>query len=149
MQVDGEWFAVGILRDISARKKTEQRIAWLARNDVLTGLPSRSVFVEELQQAILLDPRGERHFAVFYLDLDRFKDVNDTLGHPVGDLLLKGVAERLKTSLRDNDKIARFGGDEFAILATELSDPTDAGIVAGKLLAALALPFHINGNEVH
>ena len=149
MQVNGEWCAVGILRDISSRKIAEQRIAWLARNDVLTGLPNRTVFVDELQSAIALRRRKSTgHFAVYYLDLDHFKDINDTLGHPAGDLLLKGVAERLKNTMRETDIVARFGGDEFAILATELSDPTDAGIVAGKLLSALAQPFLINGGEV-
>ncbi|HTQ95722.1 MAG TPA: diguanylate cyclase, partial [Candidatus Acidoferrum sp.] len=139
MQVDGEWCAVGILRDISARKAAEQRIAWLARNDVLTGLPNRTVFVNELQSAIgVLRRKSAGHFAVYYLDLDHFKDINDTLGHAAGDLLLKGVAERLKNTMRETDIVARFGGDEFAILATELNDPTDAGIVAGKLLSALA-----------
>lgn len=149
MQVDGEWRAVGILRDISSRKTAEQRIAWLARNDVLTGLSNRTVFVDELQSAIAVGRRKPAgHFAVYYLDLDHFKDINDTLGHPAGDLLLKGVAERLTNTMRETDIVARFGGDEFAILATELSDPTDAGIVAGKLLSAMAQPFLINGGEI-
>jgi len=149
MQVDGEWCAVGVLRDISARKQTEQRIAWLARTDVLTELPNRKVFVDELQEAIERSRRSEKSFAVYYLDLDHFKDVNDTLGHPAGDLLLKQVAGRLKSAIRETDKVARFGGDEFAILATEFSDPTDAGIVATKIISAMKRPFRINGAEVH
>lgn len=149
MQIDGEWCAVGILRDISVRRETEQRLNWLARHDAVTALPNRTVFVDELQHAIARSQRTEGHFAAYYLDLDHFKDVNDTLGHPAGDLLLKAVAERLKKTIRETDKVARFGGDEFAVLATELADPTDAGIVASKLLSAMSEPFLINGAEVH
>ena len=149
MRVDGEWYAVGLIRDVSARKDAEQRLAWLARNDALTGLLNRSVFIEELQQAMHRQQHGDKALAVFYLDLDHFKDVNDTFGHPSGDLLLKAVSERLKDAVRDTDRIARLGGDEFAILTCELEQPTDAGIVAEKLLRAMARPFKIEGEEVY
>jgi diguanylate cyclase (GGDEF)-like protein/PAS domain S-box-containing protein len=147
--MQGKWCAIGILRDISRRKEAETKILWLARNDVLTGLPNRTVFVEEVEQALIRYRRSGERFAVFYLDLDHFKDVNDTLGHPVGDLLLREAAERLRSTLRNIDTIARFGGDEFAILATQLTELTDAGILAGKLVAAMAKPFLIGGTEIH
>jgi diguanylate cyclase (GGDEF)-like protein/PAS domain S-box-containing protein len=149
MTIGGQWRAVGILRDVTVRRRTEQRVSWLARHDVLTGLPNRTVFLDEIRQSIDRSRRSNKQFAVYYLDLDHFKDVNDTLGHPAGDLLLQAVAERLKKSIRNTDRIARFGGDEFAILANELTEPTDAGIVAGKILDAMSAPFFINNDEVH
>jgi diguanylate cyclase (GGDEF)-like protein/PAS domain S-box-containing protein len=149
MQMQGGWLAIGIVRDISARKEAEQRIVWLARHDALTGLPNRSAFASEIEQAIVRYRRSGERFAVFYLDLDRFKEVNDTLGHPAGDLLLKSVAGRLRSNIRDSDMVGRFGGDEFAILATNLVHPTDAGILAGKLVEAMARPFSIDGTELH
>ncbi|MBA3914441.1 MAG: EAL domain-containing protein [Acidobacteriales bacterium] len=149
MRIEGEWCAVGIVRDITARKQAEQRMVWLARNDVLTALPNRTAFVEEIQQAIEHYRREQTGFAVCYLDLDHFKDINDTLGHAAGDLLLKHLAERLRNTLRETDRVARFGGDEFAVLMTNLSDPTDGGIVAEKILSVTNQPFFINGAEVH
>ena len=141
-------YLLSTLDDISERKQNEERILQLARLDTLTGLPNRAVFAVSVQQAIARARRGGRGFAVLYLDLDHFKDINDTLGHPVGDALLKLVAERLKTNVRQMDTVARFGGDEFAILETDIGEPTDAGLLAGKILAALAAPFHIDGNEI-
>ncbi len=149
MKLGRNWCAVGILRDVSSRKQNEQQIAWLARNDLLTELPNRGVFVEEVREALLRRSRSGRPFAVLYLDVDHFKDVNDTLGHLVGDSLLKGVAERLRMALRAGDRVARFGGDEFAILTTELRDKGDASVLAAKLLTVLSQPFFINGYEVH
>lgn len=149
LQIDGEWCAIGILRDISSRREAERRLITLARSDGLTGLPNRVVFVEDLQHAILRSRRSQSCLAVFYLDLDHFKDVNDTLGHPAGDLLLQFVGERLRKTVRETDTVARFGGDEFAILATELMHPTDAGILAEKLLDEMARPFFIEGHQVH
>ncbi len=148
-QVAAEWCAIGILRDITARREAEQRIVWLARHDGLTSLPNRAVFISEIEQAILRYRRWGERFAVFYLDLDHFKDVNDTLGHRTGDLLLKQAAERLRGAIRNSDLIARFGGDEFAILTPQLSDATDAGILASKLVAEMSRPFLIAGSEVH
>ena len=149
MQIEGQWSAIGIVRDISARKEAEQRIVWLARHDALTGLPNRSVFVDEIEQALARYRRSGERFAVFYLDIDRFKEVNDTLGHLAGDLVLKQVAGRLRSTIRDIDTVARFGGDEFAILATDLAHPADAGILAGKLVEAMAKPFTVEGTHIH
>jgi diguanylate cyclase (GGDEF)-like protein/PAS domain S-box-containing protein len=149
MRIQEGWSAIGIVRDISARKEAQQRIMWLARHDSLTGLANRSVFVDEIEQALARYRRSGERFAVFYLDIDHFKEVNDTLGHPAGDLLLKQVSGRLRSTIRDIDTVARFGGDEFAILATDLTRPTDAGILASKLVEAMARPFAIEGTQLH
>jgi diguanylate cyclase (GGDEF)-like protein len=148
VRVDGERQAVGILRDITARKQTEQQIVEMARSDSLTGLASRRAFVDALQQEISRGHRGGNGFAVLYLDLDHFKDVNDTLGHPVGDMLLQAVAVRLRASVRVGDVIARFGGDEFAVIGVDIGEPSGAAILAGQLLEALSVPFQIEGNEI-
>ena len=124
------------VRDISERKQTEDRIALMARDDALTGLPNRRVFVEVLQQTIARAQRHGGSFAILILDVDHLKDVNDTLGHPVGDLLLVAIAERLKASVRVIDTIARFGGDKFAIILTGICDPVDAALVSDRLLDA-------------
>ena len=110
-------------RDITSRKQADDKIAYLARYDGLTGLVNRGVFVEALKLAIARSQRGAKGLAVLYLDLDHFKDVNDTLGHPVGDLLLQAVAERLRANVRVIDIVARFGGDEFAIILTDIQEP--------------------------
>ena len=116
----------GIIIDITERKIAEEQIALLARTDGLTGLANRTTFVDRLRQTLAATKRGANPFAVLYLDVDHFKDVNDTLGHPVGDILLKEIAERLKANTRDEDVVARLGGDEFAILQTDVTDPTRA-----------------------
>ncbi len=139
----------GLLFDITERKAAEERIAQLARTDPLTGLANRSTFVERLKQLFAAFQRGGGRFALLYLDIDRFKDINDTLGHPVGDRLLVIIGERLKNTIRDVDLVGRVGGDEFAVLQTDLEDTADAGGLAAKLRAAVAEPVHIGGNEVH
>jgi diguanylate cyclase (GGDEF)-like protein len=136
------------LRDISERKQVATQILQMARHDGLTGLANRAVFMEAVQQAIARAKRGGKDFAVLYLDLDRFKDVNDTLGHPVGDELLKAVAERLRSSAREIDTVARFGGDEFAVIAADIGEPADAAILAEALIASLSAPFSIEGNDI-
>jgi diguanylate cyclase (GGDEF)-like protein/PAS domain S-box-containing protein len=139
------WF----FRDITERKRVEALALRMARYDVLTGLANRAVFVEALQHAIATAKRGEKGFAVLYLDLDHFKDVNDTLGHPVGDELLKSVADRLRANTRETDTVARFGGDEFAIMVADTHDVTDAAILAEKLASVFAIPFSIHGSDIH
>ena len=138
----------GIIIDITERKAAEEKITLLARTDGLTGLANRATFTERLSQAFAAAQRGALGFAILYLDLDKFKPVNDTFGHPVGDLLLQQVARRLTTCTRESDLVARLGGDEFAILQGETTEPANAGALAAKIQATLALPFSVNGNEI-
>ena len=148
MRLGAEWHAVAMLRDISQRKLLEEELLRLARHDVLTGLPNRAVFVEALELAIAQAGRNGKTFALFYLDLDHFKDVNDTLGHPIGDLLLQAVAQRLKAAIRKTDTVARFGGDEFALINANIEEPTDAVELAEKVLKTLSEPFSVQGNDI-
>jgi diguanylate cyclase (GGDEF)-like protein/PAS domain S-box-containing protein len=139
----------GIVIDITERKAAEEKITQLARTDSLTGLANRATFTERLAQAFAAAQRGALGFAILYLDLDKFKPVNDSFGHPAGDMLLQQVARRLKDCTRESDLVARLGGDEFAILQGEVTEPANAGTLAAKIQAALALPFLISGNEVN
>lgn len=140
---------IGIARDISGHKTTEAALREQALRDQLTGLPNRPAFLERLQEAFAASRRGGEGFAVLYIDVDLFKDVNDTLGHVAGDRLLQLVAVRLRNGVRGSDFVARFGGDEFAILQTGLRDPADAGVLAMALTKSVADPFEIDGNTVH
>ncbi len=135
--------------DVNGRKAAEAALRAQARHDQLTGLPNRSAFLESLQEAFASSRRGAAAFAVLYLDLDGFKDVNDTLGHVEGDRLLQTVAARLQSNVRKSDVIARFGGDEFAILRTGPKDPSDAGVLAGEMTKCVSVPYQLDGNEVH
>jgi diguanylate cyclase (GGDEF)-like protein/PAS domain S-box-containing protein len=138
----------GILIDITERKTAEEQISRLARNDALTGLANRATFMERLRQMFAAAKRGASAFAVLYLDLDRFKPVNDTLGHPVGDRLLQEVAQRLRECTRETDLVARLGGDEFAILQGDLAEAANASDLAAKLLEAIGKPFVIDGHGI-
>jgi diguanylate cyclase (GGDEF)-like protein/PAS domain S-box-containing protein len=139
----------GIIIDITERKAAEDKIAQLARTDALTGLANRATFTDRLRQAFSASRRGASPFAILYIDLDHFKDVNDTLGHPIGDLLLREVAERLKGCTRESDVISRLGGDEFAVLQLDIGDAANAGALASKLQKSLALPYSLAGNEIN
>lgn len=127
------------------RAEHEERIQQLAFYDALTGLPNRVLFADRIAQALSAAKRYNRGFAVMYLDLDAFKEINDRYGHPAGDLVLRAVAERLILTLRDSDTIARFGGDEFVILQPVVNGMTDAGDLAGKIVDAMQAPFTIEG----
>ncbi|HEX7719126.1 MAG TPA: diguanylate cyclase, partial [Woeseiaceae bacterium] len=139
----------GMIIDITERKAAEDKIAQLARTDSLTGLANRGTFIERLRQAFSSTKRGGNPFAVLYLDMDHFKAINDTLGHQTGDLLLREMADRLKSCARDNDVVARLGGDEFAVLQTDINDPENAGTLATTILAALTRPYLLDGNDLH
>ncbi len=146
---DGRLLEVeGIIIDITERKLAEEKIALLARTDGLTGLANRTTLLERLHQAFAAARRGGAPFAVFYLDLDHFKRINDTLGHPIGDLLLQEVARRIKACVRENDLVARLGGDEFAIVQLDASDPTQSAALAGKVRDELVMPYTLDGNNV-
>ena len=133
-------------RDITERKRDEREMARLARTDALTGLANRATFLDRLNLALAAARRGDTPFAVHYVDLDNFKDVNDSLGHQAGDVLLKTVGDRLAGAVRETDLVARFGGDEFSVLQADVTDPSTAGTLAAKLRAVLAEPFTIAGN---
>ncbi len=133
--------------DITERRAAEAKIAFLARHDVLTGLANRALFLERLQLAVALAERG-RGFALLCLDLDRFKAVNDTYGHPAGDSLLRAVADRLQDAVRDSDTVARLGGDEFAILQLEVSDASQTTLVARRIVQSINEVFEVGGNRL-
>jgi diguanylate cyclase (GGDEF)-like protein/PAS domain S-box-containing protein len=137
-----------VSRDISERKRAEEQIEFQAYHDALTGLPNRRLFRDRLTVALAHARRLRSTLAVMFLDLDRFKYVNDTLGHSLGDELLKMVAARLEAALREEDSIARMGGDEFTILLPELKNPEDAASVAQKLLEAVGQPMRIEETEL-
>jgi diguanylate cyclase (GGDEF)-like protein/PAS domain S-box-containing protein len=137
------------LRDITARTRAEARIHHMALHDALTGLPNRILLEDRLGQAVARARRSGKGVAVLVLDLDRFKDVNDSLGHHVGDQLLVETARRLRTCLRQDDTAARLGGDEFVICLPEVADGPDAAIVADRLLRALAETVLIDEHQLH
>ncbi|MDW8284445.1 MAG: EAL domain-containing protein, partial [Myxococcales bacterium] len=139
----------GVVRDISARKRAEATITFQAYHDLLTGLPNRVLFKDRLTQAIAHARRHGLILAVMFLDLDRFKSVNDTLGHLVGDELLQLVGQRLRHCLREGDTLARIGGDEFMLLLPHMRTRDNAAHIAEKILAALKTPFHLNGHELY
>ena len=148
-----------IMRDITERKRTEQQLEFLASYDALTGLPNRTFFRRKFESTLAFAKSEGRALALLFLDLDRFKQINDTLGHSIGDELLRAVANRLQEVVRGGDYVARpnptgsqlalsrFGGDEFTILLSSLTDPQDAGIVAKRMLSALAEPIVLHGRN--
>ena len=130
------------------QKQLTEKLAHQAQHDALTGLPNRALFEERLHQSLAQGRSRGLHLAVLFIDLDRFKQINDTLGHDVGDALLQQVARKLESCLRKTDTLARMGGDEFTVLLTELRDPQYALTVAQKLLDCLREPFHVSGYEL-
>ncbi|MBF0283833.1 MAG: PAS domain S-box protein [Magnetococcales bacterium] len=138
---------VGIFIDITQRKVAEQNLERLAFYDALTGIPNRMYFMERLKQGLADARRNQQNLAIFFLDLDLFKQVNDTHGHEVGDLLLQEVATRLKGVLREQDTAARLGGDEFALILKTIHGAEDAEKVATKVVGALTEPFQLAGRE--
>ncbi len=140
---------VAMVSDISERKQTEQRIAHLASHDALTNLPNRNLLQDRIRQALIHARRNGSQGAVLFIDLDKFKVINDSMGHDVGDLLLKQVAQRLVSSLRSQDTVARQGGDEFIVVLHSVANAQVAGTMAQKLLDALLLPCQIEGKELY
>jgi len=141
-------YFVTMIQDVSARKEAQARLEHQAHHDTLTDLPNRVLLLDRLAQTLNQSRRKNWDAAVLFVDLDRFKSVNDTLGHDLGDLLLKEAARRLVGSVRSEDTVARVGGDEFVVVLCELGDASDAARVARKIGAAMARPFLLEGHEV-
>ena len=142
---EGGW--VETYEDVTERLQSEAKIVFMARHDALTGLPNRVLFAERVDQALASSGRGDT-FALLCLDLDHFKQVNDTLGHPIGDSLLRAVAGRLAACIREVDTVARLGGDEFAIVQIGLRTPDDATLLARRIVDTMRVPFEIEGHRV-
>jgi diguanylate cyclase (GGDEF)-like protein len=141
----GGW--VSTHEDVTERRQAEMKIAHMARHDALTGLPNRVLLRERLNEALAHVHRGQR-LAVHYLDLDLFKNVNDSLGHPAGDELLRMVAERLRCCVRDTDTVCRVGGDEFFIIQADIGDITDAEHLARRIAEAVKTPYDLHSQQV-
>lgn len=145
---DGKWYADGIATDLTERKRMQDSLAHQATHDPLTDLPNRTACESLLERALARARRQGNMAALLHLDLDRFRVINDTLGHAVGDLLLQQVARRLAGSLRESEAPSRMGGDRFAVILSELDDPQVAAGVAQRIMAALSQPFEVRGTEV-
>ena len=139
---------IGIFSDISERKEHEERVRHLAHHDFLTDLPNRMLLNDRLAQSIARAQRAGKQLAIMFLDLDRFKNVNDSLGHSVGDELLREVGRRLKACVRASDTVSRLGGDEFVVLIPEVSDLADVAVAAQKILDTVGRPYSIGGHEL-
>ena len=143
-------YLVVVIDDVTERKMSEQTISFMANHDALTGLANRVAMSQKIQEAATRQRRSGDPFAVLLLDLDRFKQVNDSLGHPAGDALLREVAVRLKDALRETDVVGRLGGDEFAIIQSgEVNQRQAAGSLANRIVDIIAEPFKIEGNEIN
>lgn len=140
-------YDISVVEDITARVKAEQRVQYLATHDEMTGLPNRTLFLQLLTQALESGKRYQRKFAVIFIDLDRFKQINDSLGHEAGDRLLVEMAIRLRNCLRTSDVVARLGGDEFVVLIQEVIHENQVGLVARNILSAAIQPMEIMGQE--
>jgi diguanylate cyclase (GGDEF)-like protein/PAS domain S-box-containing protein len=138
---------VAVISDITDRKRAEQELRYLANYDTLTGLPNRTLLSERLAHALIRARRLGTKVAVLFLDLDRFKHVNDSMGHAAGDRLLKSAAARIVTSVRESDTVARLGGDEFTVILEDLREPDEAERIAQKMLAAFSAPLEIDGRQ--
>ena len=148
MHIDDERYFIAVMRDITEAKEQTAALEYQALHDALTELPNRSLLSDRVRQAILLAQRDNQSFALMIMDLDRFKDINDTLGHQYGDLVLQQVSKRMRDALRESDTIARLGGDEFAVLLPKTS-LEQARPIADKLLKSIEDPFVINDQVLH
>jgi diguanylate cyclase (GGDEF)-like protein len=141
--------AVMVFRDVSSARGLSLRMSYLAQHDCLTELPNRVLLTDRLNQAMAVAQRNGKELAVLFLDVDRFKHINDSLGHAIGDRLLQAIAQRLLACVRSTDTVSRQGGDEFVILLSEVSHARDAGLSADKILEALRAPYVIDQREMH
>jgi len=134
--------------DVTERRKIEARINHMAHHDALTGLPNRTLLLEELRKTMAQCDRRGGLAAIHYIDLDFFKDVNDTLGHPIGDRLLRQVSDRLSSAVRETDVVSRLGGDEFCVLQNEIGDVGEAGALAERIIKVISAPYELDGHQV-
>ena len=149
LDLDGDPIKVlWVTEDVSQRKDMDARVRFLAHHDLLTGLPNRTLFQDRLQQALAAAKRMESRVALLFIDLDRFKYVNDSFGHRAGDILLQTVAARLRGCVRETDTVCRHAGDEYLIVLSALRDPTEAALVASKVLATFEQAFDLDGQEI-
>jgi len=139
----------GMLRDISEQKLAQQQIEQLAHYDMLTLLPNRTLFYDRLGQAIMMAKRNHRSIALMYIDLDGFKQVNDTMGHHAGDVLLGEVAKRLRLCVRESDTLARLGGDEFTVILNDTHEREDMEMLAKKIIESIGHSFYLEGHGVN
>ncbi|MDA8379148.1 MAG: EAL domain-containing protein [Planctomycetia bacterium] len=149
VDVKGKRMVLSIFRDVSERKAAEERIHYLAFYDSLTGLPNRTLLIDRIEQAIREAHRRESLVGILFLDLDNFKNVNDTLGHDFGDELLQSAAMRIRGTLRTEDTLARLGGDEFIVLITDPKSADDVAVVSEKIIQAMSVPFVVSGHTFH
>lgn len=148
IRMEGSDHVLTFIQDISERKANEQRIEYLAQHDMLTGLPNRALFRERFQLAMAWAERNQTQVALMFIDLDHFKTINDTLGHPVGDELLRQLTQRLQTNLRHTDTLGRLGGDEFLIALADIKNPDEVALIAAKVVELLVRPFQIGTHEL-
>jgi diguanylate cyclase (GGDEF)-like protein/PAS domain S-box-containing protein len=141
--------AVMVFRDVSAERAVALKMSYLAQHDSLTDLPNRSLLSDRLSQALARAQRNRKKLAVLFLDMDRFKHINDSLGHDIGDRLLRAMAQRLLASVRSSDTVSRQGGDEFVVLLSEVTQAQDAAVTAEKIILALRNPYRIDQYDLH
>jgi diguanylate cyclase (GGDEF)-like protein/PAS domain S-box-containing protein len=148
--ISGEFAGmVVVFHDVSASRAMTQKMSHLAEHDVLTSLPNRSLLNDRLEHGIALACRNGRQMAILFIDLDHFKHINDSLGHLIGDRILKAVAQRITPCIRNSDTVSRQGGDEFVVLLSEINRPEDAGVIAEKILLAVMEPYTIDSHYLH
>jgi GGDEF domain-containing protein len=166
LQVKEDWYAAGIIRDITERKEMEKQMKHMAHYDMLTGLPNRTLFFDRFAQFLSLAKRHKYILSIFYLDLDKFKYINDTIGHDMGDRVLKEVATRLNSglrasdtaarmhisstpavNLRESDTVARIGGDEFIVLLSQVANNNDSAVVAERIISSLTRKIRLDDHE--
>lgn len=149
VKIAGEHLFIVALRDITTRKATEERVNHLANHDSLTNLPNRNLLQDRARQSLIQATRQQQRVGIMFIDLDHFKTINDSLGHHIGDRLLQTVASRIRSCLRDEDTVARQGGDEFIVVLPNIKRFEDVGIVAQKLVMSISAPYALDGTELH
>jgi diguanylate cyclase (GGDEF)-like protein/PAS domain S-box-containing protein len=149
LRIEEKQYYIGVLRDITERKQNEERLRFLATRDHLTGLPNRAMYRDRLEQAVAQADDAGTHFGVLFVDLDHFKNINDTLGHQFGDRMLQEVARRLESSVGASDAVYHLSGDEFTIVLDQVRNTDQAADLARQLLTTLSQPFEIDGREIY